>query len=59
MSVPQVVILIRVEDGRPRVYVDAVSEGECLRLEDWLARRPELAELLRLALDLQDEERAA
>jgi hypothetical protein len=59
MSVPQICILIRLEDGRPRVYVDAVSDGEYLRLADWLWSKPELTELIRLAVELQNKERAA
>jgi len=55
VSVPQVVIVIRLEDGRPRVTIDALTDSECVRLEDWLFRKPELAELVRLAVELQEE----
>jgi hypothetical protein len=55
MSVPQVVILIRLEDGRPIVTIDAVSDSEAVRLDDWLLRKPALAELVRLAVELQAE----
>jgi hypothetical protein len=57
MSVPQVVILVRLEDGRPIVTIDAVSDSEALRLDDWLLRKPALAELVRLAVELQAESR--
>lgn len=59
MTPPSILIEIHLESGRPRVYVDAVNDGEFLRLDDWLLRKPDLAELLRLALELQNEERAA
>jgi hypothetical protein len=59
MSAPQICILIRLEDGRPRVTIDALTDSETLRLADWLWSRPELAELVRLAVELQNEERPA
>ena len=59
MTVPSLLIEIRLEHGRPRVYVDALGEGDYLRLSDWLWSRPQLAELVRLAIELQDEEQAA
>lgn len=36
-------------EGRPIVYADALSEGEALRLQDWLRASPEARELLELA----------
>ncbi len=58
MSVPQVAILIRLEATAPTVYVDAVSDGEYLRLADWLSSRPQLAELVRQAVELENERAA-
>jgi hypothetical protein len=59
MSVPRVVIIIRLEDALPRVYVGAVNDGEYIRLEDWLGQKPDLAGLVRLACELQNQGQAA
>jgi hypothetical protein len=59
VSPPAILIEIRLEAGRPRVYIDARDEGEFLRLGDWLWSKPDLAELIRLAVELQNEERVA
>jgi hypothetical protein len=59
VSVPALLIEIRLEHGKPRVIIDALTDSESLRLADWLWSRPELAELVRLAVELQNEERVA
>jgi hypothetical protein len=58
VRVPQVVIVIRLEDGQPRVFVDALGDGEYARLQDWVLRHPDLCEILRLAIELAERERA-
>jgi hypothetical protein len=56
MSAPSLVIEIVLERGKPRVYIDALTDSETLRLADWLWSRPELAELVRLAVELSQEQ---
>jgi hypothetical protein len=58
MSVPALVIRLALEH-RASVYVDCQNEAEELRLVDWLATRSEYAELVALALELSEQERAA
>jgi hypothetical protein len=58
MSAPAIYIQLPLE-GRPRVFPDAVHEGENDRLLAWVANHPRLAELLELALDLEQEEAEA
>jgi hypothetical protein len=53
-TVPSFVIEIRFEALRPRVRLDAMSEGEASRLVDWVQANPELGALLGDALDLAD-----
>ena len=58
MSAPAIYIRLPLE-GVPRVYSDAVKEGESDRLLAWIASHPRLVELLELALDLEQEEAKA
>lgn len=55
---PALVIRLALE-AAPRVYVEALHEGEHARLVDWIAARPALGELVARALELEDERRAA
>jgi hypothetical protein len=52
-----VTIVLPFED-RPRVFMDAVTEGEAERLADWLYAHDYL-ELVDLAHDLAERDRAA
>lgn len=53
-------VLIRLElEAAPKVLIDALTEGESLRLEDWVSTHPDLAELVCRALELADEAKAA
>jgi hypothetical protein len=54
---PAVVIRIPLE-SRPSVRVDAMSEGEVNRLEDWLRAHPELIRLIEAAIELREERTA-
>jgi hypothetical protein len=56
---PSVVIVIAIEARTPRVYVDATSDAEYLRLEHWIRCTPQLAGLVRLAVELEHENGAA
>jgi hypothetical protein len=58
MSAPAIYICVPLE-GTPRVFSDAIHEGESDRLLAWIASHPRLAELLELALDLEQEEAEA
>jgi hypothetical protein len=59
VSAAAVVITIALEAAGPSVVIDALNDGEVARLEDWLARRPELTKLVGLALELDREKRVA
>ena len=59
MSVPAIIIRIELERGEPSVYIDAVNDGEYLRLEAWLGQKPDLAGLVRWACELQNQGLAA
>jgi len=50
MSAPAAIIRIPLE-GRPSVRYEASSEGEQLRLTDWLSANDDLAALVARALD--------
>ena len=45
---PSLHVVVELE-GRPRLYLDALTEGEEQRLGDWLTATPEARELLELA----------
>jgi hypothetical protein len=49
---PAILIRLAIE-ARPSVAVDAMDEGEFVRLIDWLEANPELRELLFRALELE------
>jgi hypothetical protein len=57
MSPGPSLVLVLPFEGRPRVYVDALTEGELRRLADWLAaaERP----LAQRVLEALQEARAA
>lgn len=59
MSAPPAVVVRFELEAAARVFVDALDEGERVRLEDWLDAHPRESELVRLALELADERRAA
>jgi len=46
MSVPTLHVLIRIEGSTPRVFLEASSEGEELRLRDWVETSPVARDLL-------------
>lgn len=58
MSVPAVVIRLDLE-RRPVVFTDTRDEGEQARLSDWINASPDRLRLVRLALELAEERRAA
>lgn len=58
MSAPAIVIRLELE-AAPRVYMEALHEGDGARLGQWLASRVELLELVELAMRLENERRAA
>jgi hypothetical protein len=58
MSAPAIYITVPLE-GKPRVFSDALYEGESDRLLAWIAGHPRLTELLELALDLEREDAEA
>jgi hypothetical protein len=45
---PSLHVVIEFE-GKPRLYLDALTEGEEQRLVDWLTATPEAREFLELA----------
>ncbi|MFN2467039.1 MAG: hypothetical protein ABR521_02745 [Gaiellaceae bacterium] len=55
---PALVIVLAFE-AAPRVVADCLSDSEGQRLVDWIESRPELLELVKRALELQEEARAA
>jgi hypothetical protein len=57
MSPGPSLVLVLPFEGRPQVYVDAMSDGEALRLADWItsAERP----LAQRVLEALQEARAA
>jgi hypothetical protein len=59
MNPPAIVIRVEFERVEPVVFSDTLDEGERDRLVAWLQRRPELHELVRRALELAQEARAA
>jgi hypothetical protein len=58
MNPPAVVIKIEFERLEPLVAADYISEEDQARMMDWLRQRPDLADLISHALDLE-QERAA
>ncbi len=58
MSAPAVLIVLELE-AAPRVVVDALDEGDELRLAAWLEACPDYSELVARALELEHERRAA
>ena len=53
-------MIIRLElEAAPRVYSDLGSDADWARLTDWLNAHPEQARIVRAALDLVRQERAA
>jgi len=55
---PAVIIEIPVE-AAPRVVLSCSTEGEESRVWDWIAAHEELADIVRRALELAQEARAA
>jgi hypothetical protein len=53
VSAPGIVIRVAFERLAPVVFSDAVNEGEQERLVAWLEQQPELAELVRRAVELE------
>jgi hypothetical protein len=50
------ILIVRVPvEGRPQFHVDALNDGEEVRLMDWLGSSPVLIQLAHGALDLLDE----
>ncbi len=58
MNPPAIVIRVPFE-GAPIVYVDALHEGEEVRLEEWLETHPAYGELVDEAVRLAEEARTA
>jgi hypothetical protein len=58
VSEPSIVIRLPLE-APPRVYMDALREGEELRLRDWLAAHPELEALISAAEEVAADMRRA
>jgi hypothetical protein len=60
VSAPKFVIVLELEQS-PKIFLDAQSDGELVRLKDWLRSHSELAELVEVALDVETawRERAA
>jgi hypothetical protein len=58
VSAPAIVIRLALEEP-PQVICDTLSESERIRLVDWVASHHEYADLVELAYELQDRERAA
>jgi hypothetical protein len=58
MNAPAVVIRLSLE-AQPRIYIEAVRESDESRLTEWLESKPQYAELVALALELERKERAA
>lgn len=58
MNAPAIVIRLSLE-ARPYVYIDAIHESDERRLTEWLESKPQYAELVARALELEREERAA
>jgi hypothetical protein len=56
---PSVVIQIGYEDKAPVIYVIASTEGQELRMMDWVRSQEGLATLVHQALELAEEARAA
>jgi hypothetical protein len=50
---PTLTIVLPLE-GPPRIFVDALHEGDDVRLRDWIGHHPELADLLDDALAIRD-----
>ena len=55
---PQIAIVLPVE-GAPLVRLEAMNEGEEQRMVDWIDAKPEYGDLVRRALELAEEARAA
>lgn len=48
MTVPALHLVLNIEDLAPRLFLEAFSEGEEVRLVDWLEASPKACELLEL-----------
>jgi hypothetical protein len=51
---PTLLIELALEEP-PRIRMDCASEGEQLRLLDWIAHRPALRDIVGQALDVAEE----
>lgn len=58
MAAPAIVIRLELEE-RPSVREEAMNEGEARRLHDWITSRPELHRIVRDAVVLMTERKAA
>jgi hypothetical protein len=47
--------IVVVFEGAPKLYADMLTEGEYLRMRDWLAGKEELLAFLAEAVRLADE----
>lgn len=52
-SQPAVVIVLGIEEGRPRITTTARGEAEVARVADWVRSQPNLNALLQAALELE------
>jgi hypothetical protein len=59
MNPPEILIKVAFERTYPVVFCDFISDDDEAHMTLWLERRPELAELIARALELQREARAA
>jgi hypothetical protein len=57
MSAPALIIRLELEQGPPRVTVDAPTEGQFERLRDWLQAGEDVAELVEQAIGLMLKQR--
>lgn len=58
MNPPSFIIVVGLERSAPHVMNTAQNDSEYLRLDDWVRTHPKLAEILRLAFELDCEQRA-
>ena len=58
-ATPSIIIELSVEARAPRVLVVAETDGQEVRILDWVRSQDDLAELVARALELAGEARAA
>jgi len=59
VSAPYLLVTIGFERSAPHVIASCMNDRDEARLWDWIHAKPRLAEIVRLAIELEQEERAA